>query len=210
MAYIYKITNDVNGKIYIGKTQFSVEKRFREHCSDSLKERCEKRPLYSAMRKYGIEHFHPELIEETDNPEEREKYWIEYYDSFKNGYNATIGGDGKQYVDYDLVVSTYKELQNIKATSEKLHLDQGHVSNILKSKGVKILSYKEVIQNKVKSVNQYTLNHEYIATYPSASAAARAVSKAKAGGGGPHTAISKCCKGQQKTAYGYLWEYADK
>lgn len=35
------------------------------------------------------------MIEETDIPEEREKYWIEYFGSFKNGYNATIGGDGK-------------------------------------------------------------------------------------------------------------------
>ena len=36
MAYIYKITNNVNGKIYIGKTEHSVEKRFKEHCSDAF------------------------------------------------------------------------------------------------------------------------------------------------------------------------------
>lgn len=95
MAYIYQIINDINNKIYIGKTEFSIDKRFKEHCSDAFKERNEKRPLYSAMRKYGIEHFHIELIEETDNPEEREKYWIEQKQSFKNGYNATLGGDGK-------------------------------------------------------------------------------------------------------------------
>ena len=83
MAYIYKITNNINGKIYIGKTEFSVEKRFREHCLDYKKERFEKRPLYSAMNKYGIENFSVETIEETDNPEEREKYWIEYFGSFK-------------------------------------------------------------------------------------------------------------------------------
>ena len=59
------------------------------------------------MRKYGIEHFHIELIEETDNPEEREVYWIEQKQSFKYGYNATMGGDGRKYIDYDLVVATY-------------------------------------------------------------------------------------------------------
>ena len=59
------------------------------------------------MRKYGIEHFHIELIEETDNPEEREVYWIEQKQSFKYGYNATMGGDGQKYIDYDLVVATY-------------------------------------------------------------------------------------------------------
>lgn len=59
------------------------------------------------MRKYGTEHFHIELLEETDNPEERETYWIEQLGSFKWGYNATLGGDGKKYIDYDLVVATY-------------------------------------------------------------------------------------------------------
>ena len=100
MAYIYQIQNDINGKIYVGKTEFSIEKRFKEHCRDYKKEHCEKRPLYAAMRKYGIEHFHISLLEETDDPEEREKYWIEKLDSFKNGYNATTGGDGKKYIDF--------------------------------------------------------------------------------------------------------------
>ena len=88
MAYIYKITNDINGKIYIGKTEFSIEKRFNEHCKDAFKPRKEKRPLYSAIQKYGVEHFHITLIEETDNPNEREIYWIEKLQSFKYGYNA--------------------------------------------------------------------------------------------------------------------------
>ena len=78
------------------------------------------RPLYRAFQKYGIENFSIETIEETNNPNEREKYWIEYYGSFKNGYNATIGGDGKPYIDYDLVVATYKEIMNMEKVAEKL------------------------------------------------------------------------------------------
>ena len=77
MAYIYQIINDINQKVYIGKTEFSIEERFKEHCRDAFKDRNENRPLYAAMRKYGIEHFHIELIEETQEPEEREIYWIE-------------------------------------------------------------------------------------------------------------------------------------
>ena len=111
MAYIYQITNDVNGKIYIGKTEFSIEKRFKEHCKDAFRPRNEKRPLYTAMRKYGINHFHIELLEETENPEEREKFWIEEKRSFKNGYNATLGGDGKKYIDYDLDFKVDSEYQ---------------------------------------------------------------------------------------------------
>ena len=110
MAYIYQITNNINGKIYVGKTNFPIEKRFKEHCKDAFRERNEKRPLYAAMRKYGTENFSISLLEETDNPEEREVYWIESLGSFKKGYNATIGGDGKRYLDYDLIVATYQEL----------------------------------------------------------------------------------------------------
>lgn len=49
MAYIYKITNDINDKVYIGKTEFAIEKRFKEHCQDALKAKSDNRPLYSAM-----------------------------------------------------------------------------------------------------------------------------------------------------------------
>lgn len=88
MAFIYKITNDINQKIYIGKTERSIEERFKEHCREYRKERCEKRPLYAAMKKYGTEHFQVELVEETDNPEEREQYWIKFYNCY--GSTATM------------------------------------------------------------------------------------------------------------------------
>ena len=92
-GFIYKITNKINGKSYIGKTTFSIQKRFQEHLNDSLKERNEKRPLYDAIRKYGKENFFISLVEECDinNLSSREIYWINYYDTFSNGYNATIG-----------------------------------------------------------------------------------------------------------------------
>lgn len=71
MGYIYKITNDKNGKMYIGKTELpNPEDRWKEHLNDYKKERCEKRPLYEAMNKYGVEHFHFEVIEETENSED--------------------------------------------------------------------------------------------------------------------------------------------
>ena len=134
MPYIYKIINNVNQKIYIGKTTRTIEERFKEHCKDYKKRDLEKRPLYRAMKKYGIENFSIELVEETDNPEEREKYWIEYYGSFKNGYNATIGGDGKPYIDYDLVAATYKELKIQKAVAKKLNISEDTVSRVLRIK----------------------------------------------------------------------------
>ena len=97
MAYIYQITNDINNNVYIGKTEQTIEKRWKEHCMDYNRERNEQRPLYAAMKKYGIEHFHIQCLEETENPNEREIYWIEQKQSFKYGYNATLGGDGRRY-----------------------------------------------------------------------------------------------------------------
>ena len=80
-GYIYKITNDINDKVYIGKTLQSIEKRFNEHLKDSDRRRYEKRPLYNAMNKYGISHFSVSLVEEVpiEQLNEREIYWIQQY-----------------------------------------------------------------------------------------------------------------------------------
>ena len=207
MAYIYQIVNDVNGKSYIGKTQFSIQKRFEEHCRDCRKRKNQKRPLYSAMNKYGIEHFHIHLIEETDNPEQREKYWIKKKDTFKNGYNATIGGDGKQYLDYNMLITAYKEIQNISEVAKKYHCDNSYLSKILKENGVPILSSQEISRKKYsKPVKQYSLEGEYIQTFPGIRAAGRALNKSA----GASAHIGEVCKGKRKTVYGYIWRYAEQ
>ena len=109
MAFIYKITNSVNGKSYIGKTNFTIEKRFKQHISDSKRDRCKDRPLYRAMNKYGVDNFNIEILEETKDPAEREIFYIEYYETYKSGYNATKGGDGKSYVNEDYIIKLLYE-----------------------------------------------------------------------------------------------------
>ena len=76
MSYIYVITNDINNKQYVGKTNFSIDKRFQEHINDSKRTRYEKRPLYNAMNKYGIEHFSVKELEKCNESivNEREQY----------------------------------------------------------------------------------------------------------------------------------------
>ena len=211
MAYIYQITNDINGKIYIGKTEFSIEKRFKEHCQDAFRDRNEKRPLYAAMRKYGIEHFHIELIEETDNPEEREVFWIENKRSFKNGYNATKGGDGTRYLDYDLIIATYQELKSEKETAKKLKVDIGSVRIALKEHGEKIYTSQEVSREKygtvIKQLDKNT--DELIQVFATAKDAARHIRSDTSSIGGVTSHITDVCKGKRKTAYGYKWQYAE-
>ena len=113
MGYIYIIRNKINDKVYIGKTNVTIEQRFRDHIYDSKKRRCEKRPLYSAMRKYGADQFYIELIEETDDTSNREKYWIAFYNSYHYGYNATLGGDGSEYVDRKKIIELHEQCLNI-------------------------------------------------------------------------------------------------
>lgn len=210
MAYIYQITNDINGKIYIGKTMRSIQERFKEHCRDYTKREMENRPLYRAMKKYGIEHFHIELLEETENPEEREIYWIENKRSFKNGYNATMGGDGRKYIDYDLVIATYQEVQNIAETARILGIDRSHASIILHNNNILIRSGDEINQKRLgKVVNQYSLKGEYIQSFPSAKAAADALGKTTATSKGATSHITDVCRGKRKTAYGFIWKFPE-
>lgn len=212
MAYIYQIVNDINQKIYVGKTEFSLEKRFKEHCSDAFKERNEKRPLYSAMRKYGIEHFHIELLEETDNPEERETYWIEQLGSFKHGYNATLGGDGKKYIGYDLVVETYHKVQNAKEVAKMLSISHDSVINILKTRNERILTPQEIMKQRyarpVFMLDKET--DEIIKTFSSLREAAEYLinnnlTRCKYSTIKYH--ISEVCRGKRKSAAGFKWSY---
>lgn len=205
MAYIYKITNDINDKIYVGKTEYSIEKRFKEHCQDSKRKRCEKRPLYNAMNKYGIEHFHIELIEETNEPEEREIYWIQHYGSFKYGYNATMGGDGKHYKDYDLVVALFKEGKTINEIAKILNYDTKTCRIALERASINAKERqsrgREVLYHSVIQLDKNT--EEVLAIYPSVAAAQNALKKQNSG----H--IAAACRGKRKTAYGYKWKYGE-
>ena len=205
MAYIYQITNDINGKIYIGKTERSIEERFAEHCRSCLRQEAEQRPLYRAMRKYGTEHFHIELLEKTDFPEERETYWIEQKRSYKEGYNATLGGDGKRYIDYDMVIKAYNDLPNQKALSQKLGISTDTIHNILINHNIPIKkshgSNKEV---------EMLLDNKTVQKFYSCGEAARfliSIGKTSAKVGTVTNKITECANGKRKSAYGYDWQF---
>lgn len=98
--YIYKITNLINKKIYIGFTSKSIEERFKEHKRQALSNYKKKYPLHKAMLKYGIENFSIEIVDTSDNYDyclkELEPYYIKLFESTnKNiGYNIGTGGEG--------------------------------------------------------------------------------------------------------------------
>jgi group I intron endonuclease len=96
---IYKATNLINGKQYIGKTIFAMEIRQTKHISNLNTVKKRHYPLYSAIKKYGKENFEWVVIDTAETEEElnaKEIYWIKFYDTLSpKGYNLTDGGDGQ-------------------------------------------------------------------------------------------------------------------
>ena len=97
MGVIYKIMNNINGKIYIGKTSRALKFITQGH-KDFSKNEKNTTYLALAIRKYGFENFTFSEIEIVDNGvlNQQEIFWIHYYQSNNRliGYNMSIGGDG--------------------------------------------------------------------------------------------------------------------
>ena len=213
-GFIYKITNDINSKIYIGKTISSLEKRFKEHCRDAFNETRNNRPLYKAIRKYGVDYFHIELVETApiEMLSEREVYWISFYNTYKNGYNATVGGDGKPYLDYELLIKTYQEVKNLSDTAKILNIDEGHLSNILKARNVNVLTVKEVNTLKYgKTILMLDKNSlKPLKSFACIADASRYIQQEKnivSDLKGMNKHIREVAYGKRKTAYNYAWKF---
>ena len=204
MAWIYCITNTINGKKYVGKTTLTIEKRWLEHCKDFKKDRCEKRPLYSAMVKYGIDAFSINSLGEYDESEISfyESYWITELNTFKCGYNATLGGDGSILYDYKAIYEEFLKLDSIKLTSEKFNCSVDTVRKVLNLNGY--------ITDQTVSVHQIE-NDTIINTFEKINDAARWIlenEKSKADIRSISSKISAVCKNKRKTAFKYKWVYA--
>lgn len=87
MSCVYQIINDINNKRYIGKTTKTISQRFKRHWYD----RKRNTPPYNAIRKYGKKSFSISVLEETNNLDVREQYWIS---QLRPEYNLTRGGEG--------------------------------------------------------------------------------------------------------------------
>lgn len=198
--------------MYIGKTVDTIEERFKEHIHDSKKARTEKRPLYRAMRKYGIEHFKIELVEECDYKvlSEREQYWIDYYDTYYNGYNATKGGDGSLLYDADEIIKKYNEGMLVKEIANEFGCERTIIAKYLKRAGINPFeNYGKRLEQIYPSIimcNKETDEILYI--FVSCTDAARwLLENDYSHGSLSHTqcTISRAVKGKRKSAYGFIW-----
>lgn len=111
-GYIYLITNKINGKQYVGQTARDIWTRFDEHCSNTHNS-----AIGNAINKYGYNNFTLQELEavELNKLDERETYWVKYYNTFEKGYNQTKGGSTiREYehllvVEKDLVIDSVEE-----------------------------------------------------------------------------------------------------
>lgn len=160
MGYIYKITNSINGKIYIGKTEnIDPNIRWESHKRDSIKESNKNRPLYRAMNKYGIKNFTFDVIDECNDSNElceMEKKYILQFRSYvglsdSNGYNATIGGDGRPYLEFNEIEVIQYHLSHgsiVGDTAKYFNADPASIKKVLKKHGITWLSSKDIISKK--------------------------------------------------------------
>lgn len=212
MGYIYKITNNINDKVYIGKTTFSIERRWKEHQKAAYSSLIDY-PLYRAMRKYGLEHFIIEQIEEVDDKiiDEREQYWIQYYESYIStgkGYNATLGGEGNSITDKNLVYTLWDNGYTITEISNKVKANRSNVRKILQSYANYSVNesqqrgHRLLWQQRFEEVEQYDLQGNFIQFFPSLVAAEQETGLSKKG-------IWNALNYKTLSAYGYQWKYTN-
>ena len=154
MTGIYKIENLKNQKKYIGQS-IDINFRWKRHKQAAYNKNSKsyEYPLYRAIRKYGIENFSFEIIEEceVDNLNDREVYWISYFNSFFNGYNQTLGGDNSNRIDKNIVLKIFYLLENTKMKHADIANECGVSSEMVQ--GINTGRYW-YIQSKIYPIQQ--------------------------------------------------------
>ena len=213
MGYIYKITNLTNNLAYIGQTVRPYKERWADHKRDRLKEPYCNWPLYRMLNKVGLENTKWEIIEEVPNEQlnDREQYWIAYYDTKNNGYNCTYGGQNGTKYDYQEVLEYWlnEANKNFTKTAEYFNTDKSYISKIIKSMGYEDRTWKEINQSDHDStkrkVNQIDLQTgKVLNTFNSIADAGRFMGDVKYG-----ATIVNICKGKKPSYLGYGWQYVE-
>ena len=207
--YIYKATSKTTGKVYIGQSCQSLDKRMNQHLSRAMTNYDPSNHFHNAIRKYGFPDFSFEVIEDNiiDNEtlNEREKYWIEQYNSYYDGYNSTFGGDCGLRRDDKIIEALFRDGYT---TKEICEITGYHRSTVYESYKINNLQTENKDRKNAQTrercserVEQYTLDGKYIKTFPSATAAGQEF--------GNQSGISSVCRQEESalSIYGYLFKY---
>jgi group I intron endonuclease len=124
LSIIYRATNTKTNKSYIGMTNFSLERRWKEHCKD-----CKKLDTYfhKSLFKYGKDSWKLDILEE-DVPSDlrgfHEIYWIAFYNTYFTGYNTSLGGEYFIHTDESKLNLSLKRQGNNNPFFGKTHSDE--------------------------------------------------------------------------------------
>ena len=164
-GFIYKITNTINGKSYIGQTIQNVKERFYQHCATKCSKAVSNMAIHRAIKKYGKSNFTVEVIEEIDsaNLNDRERYWIKYYNSYNNGYNSTKGGqDGcKSFKDLDVesIIKEYNTGKSLRTLGTIFKVDKQTIKDLLIRHNVELRTtrtYKLSQEDREEILGEFT------------------------------------------------------
>ena len=157
MIGIYKITNKINGHSYIGQS-IDITTRWNHHRNYPVSN--SKYPLYLAFKKYGIDNFSFEVLEECsiDELDNKEIEYIKLFDTYANGYNQTLGGCGSRgssikissddlYEIYELLINSNISQQEIAA---QFKVGEDTISEINHGKSRRLEGYTFPLRNNKK------------------------------------------------------------
>ena len=163
------------------------------------------------MRKYGIEHFFIEKIEECADElaADREAYWIGFYEAYSKGYNATLGGDGKFLYNHEAIASRLKEYPYSSDIAKEFGCCIDIVREVAKQNNIQLSSHSN--EQTKKSITAFTKKGEKIQSFESTVQAAQwcfDTGKCATLNSGVRGHIAEAANGKRKTAYNYIWRYS--
>jgi group I intron endonuclease len=234
---IYKITNP-KGRIYIGQS-LDIENRWKQYNRLSCKKQIK---LYNSLNKYKPENHVFEIIEECnlEKLNEREIYWVNYYNSTNNGLNIRLGGYGggknteeqkinlrkihnyraKSILQYDLEGNFIKEWESINEIYRSLNIDMSALIQCVKklkqtsASGYQWIYKTKYIEEKIQSIE----NNKNKGIYQIDTKSGKVLNEFYNIKQAIHSlnlssmgsGISSTLSGRQKQAYGFKWIYKNK
>lgn len=177
MAYIYSITNTINQKQYVGLTrQANPYDRWKKHLRDSKNN--SQYAIHCAIRKYGEDNFKFRVLEECDDNkvEEREIHYIAKFNTFYEGYNATLGGnirydtDAKPITQYNKKGERIQDFASLRDAAQSINKEQSAISRCANGERFSAYGYRwswkgerlPILKMKyLKSIYAYNRNGEY-------------------------------------------------
>lgn len=161
---IYKYTNKINGHIYIGQA-VDIKARIRGHrfSANHPEDKDASMPIHRALRKYGEKNFDIKILEECSCQEldDRERYWVKYYNSYLNGYNANPGGGscehlGKPVCLYGFDGNFVKEYKSVTEAAKSLEINRQQIYSILQGQRKSAKGYQFKYKSDNTKIDKYT------------------------------------------------------